>query len=234
VTDALEVAGAEHQGWPVQASRPHNNELYCFILTVLRPSKMSDVSLHTTMMHAWVDRIRSGDRSAQDELIRSVCGRLEALARKMLRDFSGVKRYEGTEDVLQGALMRLMRALPEVRPDSMREFYALAATQIRRELLDLARRYFGPQGDGANCTSLVEESEIEAPQAADADLEKWQAFHQHVEKLPTEERDVVGLVFYHGWTQGEVADFFQVSERTVRRYWQSALRRLHDGLKSYR
>jgi len=197
---------------------------------------MTDVTPHTTMMHAWVDRIRSGDRSAQDELIRSVCGRLESLARRMLRDFSRVKRYEQTDDVLQSALIRLMRALPDVRPESMRDFYALAATQIRRELLDLARHYYGPQGDGANCKVLLEGPEIEAPQAADADatadLEKWQAFHQQAEKLPTEEREVVGLVFYHGWTQAEVAELFQVSERTIRRYWQSALLKLHASLNS--
>lgn len=49
--------------------------------------------------------------------------------------------------------------------------------------------------------------------------------------LPTDEREVVGLIFYHGWSQEEVAELFQVTERTVRRWWQSARLKLHERLK---
>ena len=28
------------------------------------------------------------------------------------------------------------------------------------------------------------------------------------------------LTFYHGWTQAEIAELFQVDERTIRRRWQ--------------
>lgn len=194
---------------------------------------MSEVTPHTTMLRMWVERIRSGDNSAHDELIRSVCGRLEVLTRKMLRDFQRVRRYEQTGDVLQNALVRLMRALPEMKPESMRDFYALAATQIRRELIDLARHYYGPLGAGANQQSSPKMQDAVAPgdSSSRSDLEKWQSFHQEVEKLPTEEREVVSLIFYHGWTQIEVAELFQVSERTIRRHWQSAMLRLHDVLK---
>jgi DNA-directed RNA polymerase specialized sigma24 family protein len=46
-----------------------------------------------------------------------------------------------------------------------------------------------------------------------------------------EEREVVGLIYYHGWTQAEVAHLFEVSERTIRRRWEAALTRLHRTLK---
>jgi RNA polymerase sigma-70 factor (ECF subfamily) len=78
-----------------------------------------------------------------------VCGRLERLARKMLRRFPGVHRWAETGDVLQNALLRLLRALQEVRPESVRGFFGLVAEQMRRELLDLARHFCGPQGLGA-------------------------------------------------------------------------------------
>jgi RNA polymerase sigma factor (sigma-70 family) len=67
-----------------------------------------------------------------------------------------------------------------------------------------------------------------------AEFEKWCAFHQQVEQLPAEEREVVGLLFYHGWKQAQVAEFFGVSERTVRRWWESALRQLNQGLQEPR
>jgi RNA polymerase sigma factor (sigma-70 family) len=44
--------------------------------------------------------------------------------------------------------------------------------------------------------------------------------------LPADEREVVGLVFYHGWTHAQVAALLVVSKRTVRRHWRRALARL--------
>ena len=48
--------------------------------------------------------------------------------------------------------------------------------------------------------------------------------------MPAEEREVVGLIFYHGWKQAKVARFFNVQVRTVQRRWKSALATLHRRL----
>src|SRR6266436_2863883 len=100
---------------------------------------MPNSSLHTTQLQLWARRIREGDPSAPDELLRAAGERLEALTRKMLRRFPAVRRWEQTGDVMQNALLRLLRALEEVEPASVRDFFGLAAEQMRRELLDLAR-----------------------------------------------------------------------------------------------
>jgi DNA-directed RNA polymerase specialized sigma24 family protein len=42
---------------------------------------------------------------------------------------------------------------------------------------------------------------------------------------------VVGLIFYQGWTQAQVAEVLGVNVRTVRRRWEAALVRLHRVLK---
>jgi DNA-directed RNA polymerase specialized sigma24 family protein len=39
------------------------------------------------------------------------------------------------------------------------------------------------------------------------------------------------LIFYHGWKQAEVAEPLESSERTIRRRWESALRRLYERLR---
>jgi RNA polymerase sigma-70 factor (ECF subfamily) len=198
-----------------------------------------DSSLHTTLLHAWIDRMRAGDPAAPEELVYACCGRLERLARKMLRGFPTVARWEQTGDVLQNALVRLLRALQDVRPESMRHFFNLAATQMRRELLDLARHYqshHAPKDSHPSCADASSSSDThpvaEPPDGAEPaeELERWRAFHEQVEALPVEEREVVSLVFYHGWTQAEIAELFQVTERTVRRYWQSACGKLSAAL----
>jgi RNA polymerase sigma-70 factor (ECF subfamily) len=191
---------------------------------------VSDAAFNTLQLQGWLEQIRGGDESARDALVRTVHGRLEVLARRMLRGFPRVARWEQTGDVLQNALLRLLRALQAVTPESTRDFFGLAAQQIRRELLDLAKHYHGKEGLGAHHASHDDLAGAAAGPGADAravtDLERWTQFHEEVEKLPVEEREVVSLVFYHGWTQAQVAELFHVDERTVRRRWQQALRKL--------
>jgi RNA polymerase sigma factor (sigma-70 family) len=199
---------------------------------------MADSAAKTTVLVELLERMRGGDLAARDELIRAFQGRLEQLARKMFARHPGVGRWVEVEDVLQNALLRLLRALESVRPDSTRAFFGLAAEQMRRELLDLGRRYYGAQGIGANHASVGNDATASRPgfEPADrgndeGDLERWCQFHLQVEKLAAQEREVVSLIFYHGWTQPQVAELFEVNVRTVRRWWEAALIKLHGVLK---
>jgi len=180
--------------------------------------------MHTTQLHQWVDQIRGGNLAARDELIRAVGKRLQELASRMLRKYPTVARWAETGDVFQSAAMRLLRSLEEVRPASTRDFYSLAAVQMRRELLDMARHYGGPQGHGRNHRSNAGDDSAPEPVVSEADdIDRWGRFHEAVEGLPAEEREAIGLVFYHGWTQAQVAELMQVSERTVQRWWKTGL-----------
>jgi RNA polymerase sigma-70 factor (ECF subfamily) len=200
---------------------------------------MADSSMQTVEMLKWLDRMRAGESAARDELFRGFHARLEVLARKMLGRNPRVARWVEAEDLLQNALIRLLRALECVRPDSTRRFLGLAAEQMRRELLDMARHYYGPHGVGANHESVRlgpgdGRPGIEPPDVADApDLERWTEFHEMVERLPEREREVVGLIFYHGWAQTQVADVLDVDPRTVRRLWERALVHLHGALGNH-
>jgi RNA polymerase sigma factor (sigma-70 family) len=103
--------------------------------------------------------------------------------------------------------------------------------QIRRELIDLARHYrkCAEKAGGAVCEQDGEE-EAE-PAGTDAgDLDLWTAFREQVEQLPAEEREVIMLTFYHGWAHAQIAELFQVDERTVRRRWRSGCLKLSEAL----
>lgn len=187
------------------------------------------------MMQDTLARAVAGDEVALDALLQHNCERLTSLTRRMLGDFQRVRRWTETSDVLQNALLRLVAALREVKPQTPREFLALAALQIRRELLDLARKFHGPEGIGANHESA-------APGAADAlaagdradlsnepsALAHWTELHRHIDALPDEEREIVGLLFYQGLSQAQAAELLHVSVRTVQRRWRDALCKLHD------
>lgn len=182
-------------------------------------------------------RLADGEREALDDLIAASSRRLQQLTRQMLSRFAGVRRWEQTDDILQNAMLRLLRALDDVQPSNGVAFLALAALQIRRELIDLARRYFGPEGQGANHASWpdgdADSPTIIQPNTAGdpSQLAEWRELHELVDRLPDDERDVVSLVYYHGLMQAEAGEMLGVSVRTVQRRWQSALLGLHRMLK---
>jgi RNA polymerase sigma factor (sigma-70 family) len=155
----------------------------------------------TEFVHRRIDRWRAGDRTAADELFRRVAGRLEGLARRMLRQYGSVREQVETMDVHQAAVARLLHSLRRVRPENTRRFLGLAAVQIRRELLDLARRFRVTARRLQRTADTTPESGVVDPPAPTNDgLDTWSRFHAAVEQLPSEEGETVGLVFYHGWT----------------------------------
>lgn len=195
---------------------------------------MPESELDTFFMQGCIDRYRAGERAAMDDLLRAAGARLEKLSKRMTRTFPNVRDQADSGDVLQGSLVRLLRTLQTLRPATTRDFFNLAAVHIRRELLDLARRCKKRRNDVALALQEDSGSGACAPPAvaADAgpDFDTWVRFHEAVDALPIEEREVVGLVFYHGWTQVKIAELFGVDERTIRRRWATACDRLRQHM----
>ena len=194
---------------------------------------MPSSTFDTDHLRDWLERIVAGDNIARDEMIRAALSRLEHLTRRMLRKYPSVARWAETGDVLTASAVRLLRALERTAVADTRGFMNLAAAVIRRELIDLARHFHGPQGLGANHESgdLV----AGAPAAAVTDpdpahLDRWTALHEAAEQLPAEEREVFQLRFYHGWTQERVAELLGFDVRTVRRRWRAACDALTEAL----
>jgi RNA polymerase sigma factor (sigma-70 family) len=198
------------------------------------PTPMTDSTSHPPLLQPWLRQAVTGDAAAVDALLRHFGARLTILTRRMLGSFERVKRWADTDDVLQNALLRLLGALREVRPATPREFLALATLQIRRELLDLARHFYGPEGIGANHDSQGNRDSRHPGAAEPADhshepssLAQWTELHQQIDALPDEEREVVGALFYQGLSQAEAAAVLQMSLRTLQRRWHGALVKLH-------
>lgn len=184
-----------------------------------------------------LERLRQGDGSARERLAALAQERFIALARTMLRRYPQVGRWEQTDDLLQAALFRLDRSLAEVRPEGVEHFDRLAAVQIRRELIDLARRYSGPEGEGANHHTDGTDpggrlAQVRAPSAERPEtMEQWAAFHEAVGRLPEPERQVMELIWYRGLSQVQAAERLGVAAKTVQRRWASARLLIREALQ---
>ena len=193
----------------------------------------------STYVRHCLDRLRAGEEGAREDLIRCMSDRFHQLCRQMLGDYARLRRWEETDDVFVAAMLRLHTALASVHPDSPRHFYRLAALQIRRELRDLARHYFGPRGWGTNhATAREQDAGYDDPLLAEpADethdprrLNAWAALHAEVERLEADQREVFELIWYHQLSQVETAEILGISRRTVIRRWQAACFRFREIL----
>jgi RNA polymerase sigma-70 factor (ECF subfamily) len=189
----------------------------------------------TVQLQALLSLAAQGDGQSLDQAIALAAERLEKLTHKMLRRYPHLQRWEQTDDVLQTAVMRLHRSLRKVRPDSVRSFLGLATVEIRRTLIDLLRHHFGPHGAAAHHHTDFLDSVRDADQGvltsvpdhddAAESLEAWTSFHEAMDALPEDEREVMHLGWYGGMRQAEMADVLGISVSTIKRRWYRA--RLH-------
>ena len=177
-----------------------------------------------TQLQKLVDLARSGNGTANELLINHACDRLLRLTRKMFHGYPGLRRWEQTDDVFQNSLFRLHRALSAVQVESVAHFFNLAAEMVRRELLDLKKRHFGAHGIAENHHTDPQPSDeaggsLSRSAEEPDDLEGWSEFHEAAERLPAESRETLGLIYYEGLSQEEVAEALGISVRTVKRRW---------------
>lgn len=186
---------------------------------------------HTTALGLWLERLESGCPDAQEAIIEHTCERLQNMAKRMLRTSPKVRRWAETDDLLQDALVRLHRSLAQVKPTTAREFYGLAATQLRRQLIDLARKHYGPEGIGTNLPTNESDRINFVASTPPESLDDWSEFHQQIDCLPNEQKDVVHLLWYEGLTQADAAKVLGISHATLKRRWQSARLSLIEAMQ---
>jgi RNA polymerase sigma-70 factor (ECF subfamily) len=198
----------------------------------------------STHLQELLDRLRQGDDAARQELVGCAYERLRLLARKIFHgDFPRLKNLHETDSFLHEAVVRLLQALQQVQPPTVADFFTFAAAQVRRVLVDTARRE-DRRGRAAGHGGVIQATssqdlcrdELADTAHGPATLAVWAEFHQKVEELPREERDVVDLHWYQGLTQAETARLLGVHEKVVSRRWISARLKLADwvpGLEGF-
>jgi RNA polymerase sigma factor (sigma-70 family) len=180
------------------------------------------VSEETIQLERGIEQLNSGDPSVRGELLNIACKRLMRLTARLRRDFHAVGDVRSSEDVFQTASLRLYQALHDTPIHDVRDFYRLAAREIRRELIELCKYYQDrPQG------SIGSEPSVDLPpespeRISPKELRGWALFHDSVEALPESQREVFELIWYHEMTRAQAAAVLEMTEQQVRRLWRAA------------
>ena len=175
----------------------------------------------TTLLTEW----RDGNRSALDQLFPLVYEDLRRRAHRSLRGERAGHTLTTTALVHETYLKLL--DVSRVRIQDRAHFLALAATAMRRVLVESARRYRaakrggGNQGNSNRVLPDLEQSATMSSQRANEMLALDQALAR-LEALQPRLARTVELRFFGGMTVDETAEALDLAPRTVKLDWQKA------------
>jgi RNA polymerase sigma-70 factor (ECF subfamily) len=192
---------------------------------------------HTTaVVQRYLDEL-AGDSPAEPlvrEMLDRAVRRLHLLCATLLhRSYPRLTRPPlnlQAEELLGAVAERLLKALREARPRTVRQLFALANQHMRWELNDLARRL-----DEQPSAAELREGLVPSPASSVSGLSPdGLRMLQAIDELPEDEREVFDLVRIQGMSQVEAAEVLGVSAKTVQRRLNRALLILAEKLDDLR
>lgn len=182
-----------------------------------------DSSEITGLLHAW----HSGDAAALERIMPLVYAELQSIARRYLKGETGGHTLQTTA-LVHEAYLRLVGSQADWQ--DRRHFYAIAATTMRRILVDHARahrRVKRHHGEAAD----VSLDAIASPQ--DLDPIDILALDDALTRLAAEDprkAQAIELHYFAGLSYAEMAESLGVAEATVHRDLRFARAWLRDAL----
>jgi RNA polymerase sigma factor (TIGR02999 family) len=177
-----------------------------------------------------LNRMRQGDRDAGNEAAAIVYRELHRLAsREMRRERAG--HILQTTALVNEAYLRLAGPSESIEIQDRAHFFALAAKQMRRILVDHARSSRAARhGGGALAIDLDRVTLGISEESIDVLL--LNECMEELERVDPRAAHVVELRYFGGYTNKEVAEALGASLPTVRRDWEFARTWLFDRMRS--
>lgn len=179
--------------------------------------------------------------SIKDQLISRAYLRLQELAHRILYSYDREKLDEETDGLVAEAYLRLNRSLDDLKPETVRQFFGLAALQMRRHLLDKLRAIHGRgEQKRPGLISLTPDSHAGTamPPEVSATGHSFDGMTvdvlESLDKLEERQRECLILQHWYGFTHQEIASLMGVSTKTVQRMTNMAFIQLNELLKSYK
>jgi RNA polymerase sigma-70 factor (ECF subfamily) len=164
------------------------------------------------------DEEQAHSQRSMDELVEEMYASLHQLAERALGQ--GRAHTCDATDIVHECYIKLSRAkhyggLPRV------EFVALAATVIRNELVDRARRR-GAKKRGGGMARVTLQDEVVGGNDAPLDLLDLEEALLRLQALDAQQARIVELRFFGGLTNDETAEVLDLKPRAVADEWTMA------------
>jgi RNA polymerase sigma factor (TIGR02999 family) len=162
---------------------------------------------------------RAGDRQALDDVFARVYAEVREIAQRQLRRVGSPDALH-TTSIVHEAYLKLFEG-PAINWEDRAHFYSVAAMAMRQILLNRARRQLAKKrGGGARVFALDQLDGPVDPRNVEL-LELDSALHR-LSSLDERLAQVVDLRYFAGLSIEETAQVLGVTDRTVKRDWQTA------------
>jgi len=178
-----------------------------------------------------IRRVQAGEPGARDALFAAAYGELRKLARSRLRD-GGRNTVLDTTALVHESYLRFLNS-GALRSDDRRAFFAYASQVMRSVIVDAARERQAERRGGDLQRLTLNTMVIDG--VPDKGEDSILDVHEALELLAQAEprlAQVVEMRYFGGYTEQEVAEALDLTERTVRRDWDKARLLLGAMLKS--
>ena len=173
--------------------------------------------------------LESGDAKAADELLPLVYDELRRLAAHKMSLQPPGQTLQATA-LVHEAYLRLL-GNEDKRWESRRHFFSAAAEAMRHILIDRARRRLRVRHGEKVERVPLDEIEIAAPAKDEIVLQLDEALEKLAQISP-EQAEIVKLRFFAGFTEPEIAEILNLSERSVQRQWSYAKAWLFERIEA--
>jgi len=164
-------------------------------------------------------QLSAGNREVEARLIEKVYGELHRLAVRYMRSERGNHTLQPTA-LVNEAYARLVQP-PQMPWQSRTHFYAAAAQQMRRILVDHARnRHAGKRG-GMQRQITLDEAVLPSRDHTVDILTLHEAL-ENLAKFDARQARVVELHFFGGLTFAEIGFVLNIAQRTAKNDWSMA------------
>jgi RNA polymerase sigma factor (TIGR02999 family) len=173
-----------------------------------------------TQITQLLQRMHAGDAAAGDALFATAYDELRRLARLRLRD-GGRDAVLDTTALVHDCYLRFVNA-GQLRAVDRRGFFAYASQVMRSVILNNVRERQAERR-GGNVARLTLSTELAAQLPGDEEtIVKVHEALLELEKADARLAQVVQMRYFGGYTEREIAETLNVTERTVQRDWEKA------------
>jgi len=167
-----------------------------------------------------IRRVNADEPGARDQLFAAAYAELRKLARSRLRD-GGRNTVLDTTALVHESYLRFLTA-GQLRSDDRRAFFAYASRVMRSVIIDAVReRQAERRGGDLDRMTLNTQLLDKLPAAEDELLQVNEALEALALAEPRLAK-VVEMRYFGGYTEVEIAEALDLTERTVRRDWDKA------------
>ena len=177
-----------------------------------------------------IRRVNADEPGAQDALFSAAYSELRKLARSRLRD-GGRNTMLDTTALVHESYLRFING-GQLRSDDRRAFFAYASKVMRSVIIDAVReRQAERRGGDLQRMTLNTQIADNLPAGEDELLKVNEALEVLAQAEPRLAK-VVEMRYFGGYTEAEIGEALELTERTVRRDWDKARLLLGALLKS--